>query len=311
MLQMAQDLHQSPARNWKRHDSDFWSGGLRCSAWLYLPAGIERPPVVVMGSLLGAEKTFKLPEFAERFVSNGMAVFLFDYRNFGGSDGKPRNLVDPWRHLQDWRAAVAHVREMPNIDKDKLALWGASFAGGHVIQIASEDDKIGAIVAVVPAVDGLASVLSLRPHDLLIGALSGLLDIISTLIFRRPFRVPIVAEPEQFALMNTPESEPGYFALVDKGSSWKNDCPARICLQIPFYRPILSAGRVRCPALIFAANQDSLAPFAATEKVAAKIKGAELITLDCGHFDVFSGQLFEKAIERMTNFLRVSLIEDG
>jgi uncharacterized protein len=180
-----------------------------------------------------------------------------------------------------------------------------------VIQIASEDDTIGAIVAVVPAVDGLASVLSLRPYDLLIGALAGLLDIISTLTFRRPFNVPIVAKPERFALMNTPESEPGYFALVDKSSSWKNKCPARICLRFPFYRPILSAGRVRCPALIFAAKQDSLAPFAATEKAAAKIKGAELITLDCGHFDVFSGQLFKKAIEQMTNFLRVSLIDDG
>ncbi len=44
------------------------------------------------------------------FAHSGLAVFLFDYRNFGGSDGEPRNLVVPQRHVQDWRAALAHIK---------------------------------------------------------------------------------------------------------------------------------------------------------------------------------------------------------
>jgi len=39
-----------------------------------------------------------------------MAVVLFDYRCFGGSEGLPRHWVSPRRHLQDWEAVVRHVQ---------------------------------------------------------------------------------------------------------------------------------------------------------------------------------------------------------
>jgi alpha-beta hydrolase superfamily lysophospholipase len=48
-----------------------------------------------------AEKTFGLAAYAERFAAEGIAVYVFDYRCFGDSDGQPRNLVSPSRHLQD------------------------------------------------------------------------------------------------------------------------------------------------------------------------------------------------------------------
>lgn len=298
-------------QTWTRKDCDFFSSGVRCSAWLYLPTGIERPPIVVMGSFLGGEKTFKLPEYAERFAASGVAAYLFDYRNFGGSEGEPRNLVDPWRHLQDWRAAIANVRQLPDVNAHKLALWGASFAGGHVLQLAAEDSTIAAVVSQVPAVDGLASILVMRPRDLFTGILAALRDVASTLILRRPYYVPITAKPGQFALMNTSESEPGYMAIVDKCSAWKNECPARFCLMIPFYRPIRSAARIDCPTLIIAAKRDSLIPIEAVERTAAKIKAAELVTLECGHFDVYGGKLFEENVERMTRFLLRHLVNDS
>ena len=43
---------------------------------------------------------------ARRFVEAGYAVYLFDYRNFGDSEGQPRHWVDPFRHLKDWDAAI-------------------------------------------------------------------------------------------------------------------------------------------------------------------------------------------------------------
>ncbi len=47
--------------------------------------------------------------YAERFAAEGWAVFFFDYRNFGRSEGRPRNLIDPVRHVQDYHAAIVHV----------------------------------------------------------------------------------------------------------------------------------------------------------------------------------------------------------
>ena len=94
--------------------------------------------MVIMAHGFGAERTFGLPAYAERFLQRGMAAFLFDYRNFGDSDGEPRNLVSNHRHIKDWEAAVAHVRGLPDIDTEKIALWGSSYSGGHVIVTAGE-----------------------------------------------------------------------------------------------------------------------------------------------------------------------------
>lgn len=70
----------------------------------------QRPPVVVAAHGIAGQKDMGLEPFAELFASKGLAVLLFDYRNFGGSEGEPRNWVSPKRHLQDWDAALDYVR---------------------------------------------------------------------------------------------------------------------------------------------------------------------------------------------------------
>jgi fermentation-respiration switch protein FrsA (DUF1100 family) len=79
----------------KRIDSDFISSGIKCSGWLFLPDGTGKPPVVVMGHGMGAEKSFGLSLYADKFAAKGIASFAFDYRYFGESGGEPRNLVSP------------------------------------------------------------------------------------------------------------------------------------------------------------------------------------------------------------------------
>lgn len=69
----------------------FVSHGLKLSAWLFLPEGMARPPVVVMAHGFGATRVLGLRPFAERFVAAGIACLVFDYRNFGDSEGEPRN----------------------------------------------------------------------------------------------------------------------------------------------------------------------------------------------------------------------------
>ena len=79
----------------ERVDTQFYSKRLRCSAWLYLPDGKEKPPVVVMAHGFAGQKDLGLQPYAEYFAAQGMAVFLFDYRNFGSShyhDKKHKNL---------------------------------------------------------------------------------------------------------------------------------------------------------------------------------------------------------------------------
>ena len=286
-----------------RRDVNFLSRGTRCAAWLYMPSGVKRPPVVVMAHGFAAEKAFGLAAFAERFVAAGMAAFVFDYRNFGDSDGEPRNLVSPRRHIADWRSAIDFVRQLPEIDSDRMALWGSSFSGGHVIAAAAKDRAVTAVVSQVPFVDGLATAGTMGVSFIMRATVRGLRDLFRMVTFRAPYTVPVVGRPDEFAVMNTPDAMEGFLAICPADSTWKIECPARILLSVTMYRPIRRAARVSCPLLFVAAKKDSLIPVAAVRKTAARAPRAELVELDIGHFEIYAGRPFEEAAKRETEFL--------
>ncbi|HOS97370.1 MAG TPA: alpha/beta fold hydrolase [Deltaproteobacteria bacterium] len=287
----------------KRIDADFTSMGLRCAAWLYLPEGTGKPPVVVMAHGFAGQRDFGLEPYAERFAEQGMAVLLFDYRNFGGSEGEPRNLVHPWRHLEDWRAAVSHARYLDAVDGTRLALWGTSFSGGHVMVTAAQQGGIRAVVAQVPFVDGIATTLQFPIAYQVEGVFHGLKDLLCMATGTTPHMVPAVAEPGTFACMNTPDAMEGYNSLVPPGSDVKNEVPARILLMVPFYRPVMYARRIKPPVLLMYAEHDSLIPARAVERMGARIQNAEVVGLPAGHFDVYTGELFRQVVDRQARFL--------
>ncbi|MEW6443963.1 MAG: alpha/beta hydrolase [bacterium] len=302
----------APERRSKRGhtvvDSDFLSQGTRCAGWLFRPGGVADPPVVVMAHGFAAERTFRLPAFAERFAEKGIAAFVFDYRNFGSSDGEPRNLVHPAKHLQDWEAAVAHVRSMRGVHNQRLALWGSSFSGGHVIVTAARDSRIAAIVSQVPFVDGLATIGTLGIKYALQAFVAGMKDVARVLTFRPPYCVPVVGPPDRFAAMNKPDAMKGYLAIVPPGSSWRNECPARVLLATPFYRPISHAANVSCPALLVVADKDALIPAEAVLRTAAKMPKAEVVRMPVGHFDVYVGEIFDEVVQAESEFLARHLL---
>jgi pimeloyl-ACP methyl ester carboxylesterase len=291
-----------------RSNADFVSRGLRCAGWLYLPKCAVRPPVVLMAHGFGAERTFGLEPFAERFAEAGLAAFLFDYRCFGDSEGEPRNWISPRRHLQDWEAALAHVKGLPAIDSSRIALWGTSFSGGHVIVIAARHPEISAIVAQVPFADGLALLASVPAKLMPRLGMAALRDLIRLLTRRAPFTVPIVGPPDSLAMMNTPGTWEGYQSILPKETSWKNACPARAVFTTSFYRPIRYAKRVRCPVLLVMAKRDELIPSWTVQKERSRLSNAQLVAFNIGHFDPYKSPCFEEAVVMEQKFLTAHLL---
>lgn len=287
--------------------SDFTSQGIICRGDLYLPTEVKNPPIVVMAHGFGAERKFCLPNYAEHFASKGLAVYLFDYRCLGESDGTPRNYVHPYRHLEDWNEALKHVRNLANINNKKIALWGSSYAGGHVIVTAAKNPDISAIISQVPHVDAMATVSTLGLGYLIKATLHGLLDLLCILTGRNPHYVKIYGKPSEFAALNTEDCVAGYEAIIPKGSTWLNRCPARLFLVATFYSPIKFAEKVQCPALVMAAEKDSLIPALAVEKTALKLPKGNLVKYPFGHFDIYTGKNFEDAVAKQTDFLLSNL----
>lgn len=290
----------------KSIESGFMSHGDRCAFTLMLPDANARPPVIVMAHGFGAIRHAALAPFSERFVAAGYAVFMFDYRGFGDSDGEPRQWVSPRRHLQDWQCAIAHVRSLPEVDAKRLALWGTSFSGGHVLQTAADDAQVQAVIAQIPHVSGLASVSQAPLLSSLPLAVAGVRDIIGGWLGHPCYR-PIVGRPGERAAISTPGAYDGFMAMIPPGARWENKTRARIFLELPFYSPIRHARRIQAPTLIIAGRTDKVTPAHAARAAAKRIPKGRFELLDSNHFQFHEGPVFEQSIALQLGFLRETL----
>src|SRR5688572_24676835 len=234
-------------KSYTRHDVSFTSGDATCAAWLYLPTGVTSPPVVILGHGLGATREMRMDAFAERFAEAGIAAFAFTYRHFGDSGGQPRQLLSIKRQLADWDAAIAHIKGRKDVDRERLAVWGSSFGGGHAITVASRHPELLAAVSQCPFTDGLASARALGP-----GASMKLLPYVARDLAAKargadPVTLPLAGPPGSVAMMNAPDALPGYLALVPPGAEFVNAAAARVVPTITRYRPGRSAKKVTMP----------------------------------------------------------------
>ncbi len=95
-----------------------------------------------------------LDSFAEVFAAAGLNVLVFDNRGFGASDGQPRQEIDPWAQVRDYRHAITYASTVPGVDPQRSGIWGSSYSGGHVLVVAAIDRRVKAVVSQVPLVSG-------------------------------------------------------------------------------------------------------------------------------------------------------------
>ena len=85
---------------------------------------------------------------------------------------------------------------------------------------------------------------------------------------------------------------------------YRNDVPARVALTIPFAAPGRRTRDVSCPILFCVCEHDTVAPAKATLRHAAKAPRGEIRTYNAGHFDIYTGDLFEHVIADQLDFLK-------
>ncbi len=291
-----------PTETHTRRDVAFTSSGDECRAWLFLPDA-ERPPLVILGHGLGGTREYGLEPYARRFADAGIAALVFTYRHFGDSGGQPRQLLDIERQLDDWAAALAYARTLREVDATRIALWGTSFGGGHVLVAAARDGGIAAVVSQCPFTDGVAATRAAHPRSLVQAILLALRDQLGSLRRKPPVMVPLVGPPGSAALMTSPDSEPGYRALIPKGAEFHNGVAARFLLHVGLHRPGRSATKIKAPILFCICDTDAVAPAETALHYAATAPRGEVKRYPVGHFDIYLGQPFEHAVRDQTEFL--------
>jgi dienelactone hydrolase len=287
----------------QREDVQFTSGDDRISAWLYRPTGSGPAPLLVMAHGLGAVRTMRLDAYAERFSAAGYACLVFDYRNFGDSEGQPRQLLDIGMQLADWAAAVDYARTLPGIDHSRIGLWGTSFGGGHVIATAALLPDIAAVVAQCPFTDGVASVRTLNPLIFMRIGVLATRDIIAARLGKAPVMVAAAGKPGEVALMNAPDVYPGFMRLVPEGEAVPNEVAARFAMKVITYRPGRWTAKITCPILFCVCETDSVAPAVPTLRYAAKAPHGEVRVYPERHFAIYVDDAFERVVADQLAFL--------
>ena len=268
------------------------------AAWLWHPEGATG--AVVLGHGLSAVHDQRLTAYAERFAEAGLAALVFDYRHFGSSGGEPRQLFDLRTQLADWRIAIDHARGLPGIER--VGLFGSSFGGGHAITLAAES-AVRAVVAQCPMTDGFkASLLAPKVTAVKLTKLA-LQDVGGARFGRAPKLVKAVGRPGEVALMTTPDTVPGFESITPPDSVWVNAVSARAGLQILRYRPGARAKQIACPILVCVCDHDSLVDLKASDQVAQDAPLGEVAHYPIGHFEIYTGEWFERAVSRQSEFL--------
>jgi dienelactone hydrolase len=147
---------------------DIYSEGTRMTGYVYTlkstPAEAKLP-TIIMGHGWGGVQA-QLRQDAGEFAHEGYLVLTFDYRGWGESDSRVvlksaaadvtktdftaevhaiREVVDPLDMTTDWQNAIHWVQGEPNVDVDRIGLWGSSMGGSYVIYAGAHDPRVKAV----------------------------------------------------------------------------------------------------------------------------------------------------------------------
>ena len=289
-----------------REDLRFSCGEATCAGWLYTPQGANQPPVVVMANGFSGTRDVGMPFFAETFARSGFAAFAFDYRYFGASGGSPRQLLNPWDQLDDWRAALSFVRTLNQVDSERLAIWGTSMGGGHVIVVGAEDPNVLAIIAQVPAVDSDvdSESLEISVSWFLLLILLAWADLIQSMFSDSAMLIPAFAGNGEFGMLVDEQSYQDFQPLItEEATTYQNAIAARSMTTFDDYNPANAWDNIRVPTLVLASKEDRLAPFQAVEAFSTANSNVRLETFEGGHFDIYLPPVSDWAVEREVSFL--------
>jgi cephalosporin-C deacetylase-like acetyl esterase len=133
----------------------FRSGEDTCVGVLTRPDGQSGPfPLIVMAGGWCYTKEIVMPHYARFFHEIGCATLRFDYRRFGESTGSPRQHINPWDQIEDYRNALCFAETLDGVDQSRMGLWGISYSGGHVLVTSALDPRPAFAIATIPVIDG-------------------------------------------------------------------------------------------------------------------------------------------------------------
>ena len=151
----------------------FYSEGVKLDGDVYVPDDVrprEKRAGIVLCHVYTGVKDIYLPDNARALNKAGYVAMVFDYKGWGASDG-PRTRLAPYSRVADVQAALTFLGTLPQVDPQRLGIYGTSYGGATVVWVGAVDPRVRCVVSVVGIGNGRRWMRSVRRpdefHDLL------------------------------------------------------------------------------------------------------------------------------------------------
>lgn len=301
-----------------RRDIEFpGHGGTVLRGWLYTPETTGKGPALVMAHGFSATIDMGIDAFARVFCAAGITVLAYDQRNFGLSDGEPRQEVNIWAQARDYLRALDWLERQPGVDPGRIGIWGSSFSGGEVLVVAACDPRVAAVIANVPFAslpDTAERVNEPGAFEAIRAALyddsgGGPADAPGEPI--GPLAVVEQEGSELRAFLPFPEATQWFLEHGARRSrTWQNRVSLRALPSVPpVFDPGVCTPHITPRALLMVlASEDRMAPVdGALQSFARAGEPKRLEVISGDHFVVYQGPGFERSSAVMCEFLREHL----
>jgi fermentation-respiration switch protein FrsA (DUF1100 family) len=131
---------------------EFYSEGFKLQGDVYVPdgltAGETRSAILLCHGYTGVKDLY-LPDNARVLNEAGYVVMTFDYKGWGESEGVAPNRLVPYSRVADVQAAMTFLGLQPEVDEDRIGIYGTSYGGATVSWVGAVDKRAKVIVSVV------------------------------------------------------------------------------------------------------------------------------------------------------------------
>lgn len=293
---------------------EFPSVGAVLRGRLYLPKSNNKHPLIIMAHGFSATiNNMVADKYAEEFCKAGLAVMLYDHRNFGISEGTPRQELNYWIQCRGYIDAMNFAHTLNKIDKQKIALWGDSISSAEVLTVGAIDERVSAIIGQVPAFGD--EEVPFEKSDEMMHSIKNLLlnEHLESLDKEETPSMAVVSPNQQN--MNSALKEISAFRwFIEYGgrfdTNWQNDVSFSTFKMAPEnYNRGIAATSLKAPIFLVVAKNDEME--GASDIIANSVfeqitQPKEIVFLDGGHFGIleYPSPLFNKSSKLQVNFLK-------
>lgn len=256
----------------------------------------KKKTILMCHGFAGIQDLF-FPSYAEKFVEEGFDVITFDYNGFGESEGTTE--IVPNHQIQDILNIILYIKRDETLQENKLFLWGTSLGGLYVLKVATLSKEIAGIYAQITFANGLRNnTLGLDEEGVqkYINQIENIKykEIKDNKVLLLPLKRLLSDEQSKAFLEDYKDIFPELMATKLSLSTIKQI--NELCIDNDL-------ATIQVPVLLGKAMQDKVnSPMEMNFIYEHLQSDKKLLELDCGHYEIYVGEAFEKAIQEQISW---------